>query len=110
MLALGGRARRGVHTVITVTAVAAGQSVGPGPTAVFSWGWNQHGEVGDGTTNHRATPGPVLGLPSVHGWQVAVKQLASGRDPPSTMTSTGPRSRTCMTPVPTAKSNVNQRV
>jgi len=83
MLALGGRARRGVHVVITVAAVAAaavagtaapagaapavGQSVGPGPTAVFSWGWNQHGEVGDGTTNHQATPGPVLGRhPSEH--------------------------------------------
>jgi alpha-tubulin suppressor-like RCC1 family protein len=61
-------------------APAAGQSVGPGPTAVFSWGWNQHGEVGDGTRNHRATPGPVLGLPSVHGLQVAVKQLVSAED------------------------------
>jgi alpha-tubulin suppressor-like RCC1 family protein len=96
MLALGGRARRGVHVVMTVAAVAAaavagtaapasaapaaGQNVGPGPTAVFSWGWNQHGEVGDGTTNHRATPGPVLGLPSVHGLQIAVKHLASAED------------------------------
>jgi hypothetical protein len=81
MLALGGRARRGINVVITiVAAMAAGQSVGPGPTAVFSWGWNQHGEVGDGTRNHRATPGPVLGLPSVHGLQVAVKQLLSAED------------------------------
>ena len=85
MLALGGRARRGINVVITIAAVAtaapaAGQSVGPGPTAVFSWGWNQHGEVGDGTRNHRATPGPVLGLPSVHGLQVAVKQLVSAED------------------------------
>jgi alpha-tubulin suppressor-like RCC1 family protein len=63
-----------------VAAPAAGQSVGPGPTAVFSWGWNQDGENGDGTTNHRATPGPVLGLPSVHGLQVAVKQLAATND------------------------------
>jgi hypothetical protein len=85
MLALGGRARRGINVVITIAAVAtaapaAGQSVGPGPTAVFSWGWNQHGEVGDGTRNHRATPAPVLGLPSVHGLQVAVKQLVSAED------------------------------
>jgi hypothetical protein len=52
MLALGGRARRGVHVVITIAAVAAaavagttapagaataaGQSVQPGPPAVFS--------------------------------------------------------------------------
>jgi len=71
MLALGGKARRGVHVVLTFAVVAAaavagtaapadaapaaGQSVGPGPTAVFSWGWNQDGENGDGTTNHRAT-------------------------------------------------------
>ncbi len=96
MLTLGGRARRGVHVVITFAAAAAAavavtaapataapaaaQSVLPGPPAVFSWGWNQHGEVGDGTTNHRATPGSVLGLPSVHGLQVAVKQLASAED------------------------------
>jgi len=94
MLALGGRARRGMHVVITFAAVAAaataataapaaaapaaGQSVQPGPPAVFSWGWNSHGEVGDGTTTPRATPGPVLGLPSVHGLQVAAKQIVSG--------------------------------
>ena len=99
MLALGGTARRGVHMVLTFAVVAAaavagtaapaapataapaaGQSVGPGPTAVFSWGWNQDGENGDGTTDHRATPGPVLGLPSVHGLQIAVKQLASAHN------------------------------
>jgi integrase len=65
MLALGGKARRGVHVVLTFAVVAAaavagtaapadaapaaGQSVGPGPSAVFSWGWNQDGENGDGT-------------------------------------------------------------
>ena len=96
MLALGGGVRRRAHAVITAAAVAAaalagmaapaaaaaaaGQTVLAGPPAVFSWGWNQHGENGDGTTNHRATPGPVLGLPSVHGLQVTVKQLASAED------------------------------
>jgi alpha-tubulin suppressor-like RCC1 family protein len=95
MLALGGRARRGVRVVMAVAAVAvaavagtaapvaaapaAGQIVGPGPTAVFSWGFNKSGEVGDGTTTPRATPGPVLGLPSVNGVQVTVKQLVSGQ-------------------------------
>ncbi len=94
MLALGGRARRGVHVVITIAAVAAaavagttapagaataaGQSVQPGPPAVFSRGWNGAGEVGDGTTTPRATPVPVLGLPSVHGLQVTMRQIVSG--------------------------------
>jgi alpha-tubulin suppressor-like RCC1 family protein len=52
--------------------------VQPGPPAVFSWGWNESGQVGDGTTTPRATPGPVLGLPSVNGSQVMVKQVVSG--------------------------------
>ena len=96
-MTLGGRARRGVRMVITFAAVAAaavagtaaaataataataaGQSVQPGPPAVFSWGWNGAGEVGDGTTTPRATPVPVLGLPSVHGLQVTMRQIVSG--------------------------------
>jgi hypothetical protein len=76
---MGGRACRGVRMVITLAAApAAGQSVQPGPPAVFSWGWNQGGEVGNGTTTPQATPGPVLGLPTVHGLQVTVKQVAYG--------------------------------
>jgi hypothetical protein len=59
-------------------ATAAGQSVQPGPPAVFSWGWNGAGEVGDGTTTPQATPVPVLGLPSVHGLQVTMRQIVSG--------------------------------
>jgi alpha-tubulin suppressor-like RCC1 family protein len=94
MLALGGRARRGVHVVITLAAVAAaaaagtaapagaapaaGQTVLPSLPALFGWGWNTDGEVGDGTTAPRATPVPVLGLPSVHGLQVTVKQVVTG--------------------------------
>jgi alpha-tubulin suppressor-like RCC1 family protein len=60
-----------------VAAPAATQTVFPSPAAVFSWGWNQYGEVGDGTTTPRATPGPVLGLPTNHGLQIKAKQLAS---------------------------------
>jgi alpha-tubulin suppressor-like RCC1 family protein len=95
MLAPGGKAHRGARLVISLAAVAAaavagtatsvapaaaapaaGQSVLPGPPAAFSWGWNEVGENGDGTTTPRDTPGPVLGLPSVNGAQVTVKQFA----------------------------------
>ena len=93
MLALGGRARRSVHVVLTFALVAAatvagtaapatatGQTVLPSLPAVFGWGLNLEGEVGDGTTAPRATPVPVLGLPSVHGLQVTVKQVVTGND------------------------------
>jgi len=34
---------------------------------VRCWGWNQHGELGDGTTVSRSKPAPVPGLANVRG-------------------------------------------
>ena len=57
-------------------APAAGQTVMPSLPAVFSWGWNIEGEVGDGTTTDRASPVPVPGLTRIT--QVAVGGNALG--------------------------------
>jgi alpha-tubulin suppressor-like RCC1 family protein len=48
-----------------VTSVAAGvdQSLAIQNGSVYSWGSNQYGELGDGTTTERDTPVPVTGLP-----------------------------------------------
>jgi len=32
---------------------------------VWAWGWNEHGQLGDGTTTGRLTPVQVQGLPDV---------------------------------------------
>jgi alpha-tubulin suppressor-like RCC1 family protein len=93
-----GNARGGVRAGITIAAAVAAmagtlapaaaatqaaaattatQNVFPGAPAISSWGWNPSGENGDGTTTPKATPEPVLGLPSSHGLQVRAIQLAS---------------------------------
>ena len=46
---------------------------------VMGWGWNPHGEVGDGTTTQRTTPVAVQGLSgivaieSANHWSMALK-------------------------------------
>ena len=95
MLTMGGRARRGMQAVtiiaaaavaaIAVTAApaaaapAAGQTITAHLPGVFGYGWNASGEVGDGTTTHRATPVPVA-LPAIP--SASVQQLALGLNTP----------------------------
>jgi alpha-tubulin suppressor-like RCC1 family protein len=92
---MGGRARRGVHavTIVAAAAVAIAGTAAPAAAApaarqtitahlpgVFGYGWNASGEVGDGTTTHRATPVPVA-LPAIP--SAGVQQLALGLNTPN---------------------------
>ncbi len=93
---MGGRARRGVLTVTIIAAAAvaaiaataapaaaapaAGQAITAHLPGVFGYGWNASGEVGDGTTTHRATPVPVA-LPAIP--SAGVQQLALGLNTPN---------------------------
>jgi alpha-tubulin suppressor-like RCC1 family protein len=43
-----------------------------GNGSVWAWGWNQYGQVGDGTKTNRLTPVKVGGLPA------AARQVAAG--------------------------------
>ena len=56
-----------VSLPLSATAVAAGDSHTCALLAngtVRCWGWNSHGQLGDGTTTYRSTPATVSGLSS----------------------------------------------
>ena len=59
-----------------VTAIAAGQSFSLAVQngGVYAWGYNNFGQLGDGTTSNRNTPVAVTGLPG------GVSSIAAGRD------------------------------
>ncbi|HEY3058292.1 MAG TPA: S8 family serine peptidase, partial [Chloroflexota bacterium] len=60
-------AARQVAGLSGITAVAAGGTYLAlhNDGTLFAWGWNQSGQLGDGTTTDRWTPAPVQGLSNV---------------------------------------------
>ena len=73
--------------VTGASAISAGFRFSLAVTAgrVFSWGWNEYGELGNGTTTDSSTPGPVSGLSDV----IAV--AASERHSLALLGSSGPQ-------------------
>ena len=57
----------GVGTAIlfALTVTGCKTSTAPNPTEVWSWGANEVGQLGDGTTTSRAVPGLVMGVSDV---------------------------------------------
>lgn len=75
----------GTGTLSSVEQVAAGHSHALAletDLTVRSWGNNDHGGLGDGTTTDRATPVPVSGLPTTKmlaaGWDHSLAVLTDG--------------------------------
>ncbi len=57
-----------VQNLSGVTAIAAGYSHSAALKSdgtVWCWGWNQNGQIGDGTWDHKLTPAKVSGLSNV---------------------------------------------
>jgi alpha-tubulin suppressor-like RCC1 family protein len=59
----------GVHTLAVVAGARGG---------VFAWGWNNNGQLGDGTRSDRHRPVRVRGLPAPAGATPAARLVAAG--------------------------------
>ncbi len=69
-----------ITALTNISSIAAGGSHGlavNGSGAVFAWGWNIDGQLGDGSTTTRTTPVPVTGLTGVVAVSVAGGELHS---------------------------------
>jgi alpha-tubulin suppressor-like RCC1 family protein len=53
----------GLEGIVEVDASAGSHTCARDGVRVWCWGWNMHGQLGDGTTTDRPTPSIVVGFP-----------------------------------------------